>query len=285
MYIVPDRHKYDFVGKKIIAIYEEQTNVSFKSTILQDFLNPSLDMEEGNAIIQDILQGIHFLHAQGRASGPKALDFNHILIIPSSIGPQALLCIPKDSNGDLENDIRAAGILLRKIWTFTNCLRFVEMDLVTRMISEKLPSAKAVLQDLAFWSQEKKLALIVNVSNILELKQKKHWDAVEKDVHDVFKDSWMDVLDPMLREKIEKDKRRKYNKTRIQDLLRVVRNLTGHFDILAPELRKILGPAENLVNYWEDRFPLLIPAVYKAMEPSVWTTTAEALSSSIKVKW
>ena len=74
-------------------------------------------------------------------------------------------------------------------------------------------------------------------------------------------------MEPLLKKKMESDKRRKYDKHSVKDLLRGVRNLTGHFEILAPECKTILGPRENLAKFWMKRFPLLLPTVYKAMQP------------------
>ena len=75
------------------------------------------------------------------------------------------------------------------------------------------------------------------------------------------------------------DKRRKhaYDKHNVKDLIRAMRNLTGHFDILAPDLKTILGPEENLAKFWFDRFPLLLPVVFKAMQPFSKDTNCRAI--------
>ena len=57
------------------------------------------------------------------------------------------------------------------------------------------------------------LLFLSSVSDILELKQKKHRDAVEKDRQEMFGDSWLDKLEPELQLKVEKEKRRKFDGT------------------------------------------------------------------------
>ena len=108
----------------------------------------------------------------------------------------------------------------------------------------------------------------MDVSETLELKQKQHMEAVEKDGGLVIGDSWILTLAPVLREKVKRDsnKRRSYSSTSVVDLLRFARNMAHHYHPLAPEVRAALGPFENLGNFWVSTFPLLLPHLHQAMD-------------------
>ena len=45
-----------------------------------------------------------------------------------------------------------------------------------------------------------------------------------------------------------------------------MRNLSHHYHELAPEVKKALGPREELGNFWVSSFPLLLPDVHVAMQ-------------------
>ena len=77
--------------------------------------------------------------------------------------------------------------------------------------------------------------------------------------------------------KVEKEKRRKFDKTLIRDLLRLIRNLSTHHHTLAPELRIILDGGEDLSRYWVKRFPLLLPAVLLAMKEFAADTNCKSI--------
>ena len=136
------------------------------------------------------------------------------------------------------------------------------------MMSGNPPPARAIQHDLAFWSGETRLLFLMRVSDILELKQDKHREAVEKVKEEIFGQSWVAPLEPELQNKIVKDsaKKRQYDETLVRDLLRVIRNLSTHNYTLAPELRTILGRGEDLSSYWVRKFPLLLPAIVRTMQ-------------------
>ena len=166
-------------------------------------------------------------------------------------------------------DIRSLGRLLGDIWTIgSRTLDFLQRDLISKMITEDTTMTATKAQThFALWTGSKRMSFLMDASEILELKQKQHSDAVEKDGGLVIGDSWIRKLAPVLREKVERDsrKRRSYSPTSVVDLLRFARNIAHHYHPLAPEVRAALGPFESLGNFWVSTFPLLLPHLHQAM--------------------
>ena len=266
-------------GAIIIAVYEEEEGGCFLERSPQDILVAPITKKEVKG--QSIMQGVIFIHhRQVRPIGSSGLDPQNMRIVLSSSGPQAIFCIKKHHDTLIENyedDIRSVGSLLRILWTKAGSLDPIEEDLMDRMISANPPPSKTVLNDLAFCIGGRMLLFLSSVSDILELKQKKHRDSVEKDRQEIFGDSWLDKLEPELQLKVEKEKRRKFDKTLIRDLLRLIRNLSTHHHTLAPELRIILDGGEDLSRFWVKRFPLLLPAVLLAMKEFAADTNCKSI--------
>ena len=170
-------------GSTLVAIYPGETpNMATKplATYLQS------NCVRVTALPKDIQEKIAFLHAKGLLVGPKHLNPERILVVESSEGPNAILTIQKEtcnSATKFQEDIRAAGELFRLIWT--SCPRvpnFVESDLISKMTQEATTmTAFEASRHFAFWSSSKRLSFLKKVSDILELKQRKHLEAVEAD--------------------------------------------------------------------------------------------------------
>ena len=182
-----------------------------------------------------------------------------------------ILTIQKDgSPTSFETDIRAAGKLLRLIWTTRGRVpNAMELDLLDRMTGEKPTiTASEASSHISLWSSAKILSFFTEVSDILEQRQKKHVDAVKKESRSAINGSWILQLDSVLQDKVARDsrKRRKYSGDSLVDLLRFVRNLASHFYPLAPEVRAALGAKANLGMFWVSTFPQLLPHLYQAMQ-------------------
>ena len=128
----------------------------------------------------------------------------------------------------------------------------------------------------ALWTSSKRMSFFMDVSETLELKQKQHMEAVEKDGGLVIGDSWILTLAPVLREKVKRDsnKRRSYSSTSVVDLLRFARNMAHHYHPLAPEVRAALGPFENLELLGRD----LPPSPVTCIRP--WTSSGGTPTAS-----
>ena len=136
------------------------------------------------ALPKDIQEKIAFLHAKGLLVGPKHLDPEKVLVVESTDGPSVILTIQKEGSAfKVQDDIPAAGELFRLIWTSGSRVPdFLETDLISKMTQEGTTmTASEASCHFAFWSSSKRLGFLKKVSDILELKQRKHLEAVEVD--------------------------------------------------------------------------------------------------------
>ena len=146
-------------------------------------------MQKANLIIEDVLRSLAFLHSRGMWAGASALHLESILIVSSTSGPQPLLSIPRSSEEGSKVDFKAAAMLLKEVWTTFGDVEPMKERLLKRMMSDDPPSMSNVLADIVFWTRREKLEFILCVSDILELKQKKHMDAIENVSTDIFNES------------------------------------------------------------------------------------------------
>ena len=136
------------------------------------------------ALLKDIQEKIAFLHAKGLPVGPEHLDPEKVLVVESTDGPSVILTIQKEGSAfKVQDDIPAAGELFRLIWTSGSRVPdFLESDLISKMTQEGTTmTASEASCHFAFWSSSKRLGFLKKVSDILELKQRKHLEAVEAD--------------------------------------------------------------------------------------------------------
>ena len=255
-------------GSTVVAQCIEDETLAMFTVPLSSFLQNNY--EDFHALPEDILKKIAFLHSRGITVGGELLNPNEVLIVGSTEGPQAILKIQRGgSSGSIEEDIRAVGRVLNYIWTFRSRVPdTLEHDLISKMTAENTTlTATEAQAHFALWPSWKRMSFFMEVSDTLELKQRQHMEAVEKDSSLVIGNSWILKLAPVLREKVERDskKRRSYSPTSITDLLRFARNLAHHYYPLAPEVRAALGPFENLGDFWASTFSLLLPHLHQAM--------------------
>ena len=169
-------------GSTLIAIYPGETP-NMATVPLATYLQSNC----GNvaALPKDIQEKIAFLHGKGVSVGPEHLNPEDILIVESKEGPNSILTIQREGSSAeaQQDDIRAAGELFHLIWT--SCSRvpdFLESDLISKMTQEATSmTASEASGHFAFWSSSKRLSFLMKVSDILELKQRKHMEAVEAD--------------------------------------------------------------------------------------------------------
>jgi len=145
------------------------------------------------------------------------------------------------------------------------------LPLVSRMLSvdpNQRPPAGAVLRHPLFWSKEKMLHFLQDVSDRVDLEDRDSAlvEALEHNRHLVLHGrNWYEELDPVVAEDLRK--RRSYNGKSVRDLLRAIRNKKHHYHELPEEVKTRYGRVpDGYAHYWlHRRFPGLVSHAYHAM--------------------
>jgi serine/threonine-protein kinase/endoribonuclease IRE1 len=150
-------------------------------------------------------------------------------------------------------------------------------DLILQMINhepQNRPSATQVLQHPYFWSTERKLQFLCDVSDCYEREKVAQTDKVNNKVssHEVdaleakrefvWTGDFLRRLPPRII--TEAGKQRKYTGTRMIDLLRLIRNKKNHFHDLPDEIKfgEMDGTQEGYYRFWSTRFPSLMVNIH-----------------------
>ncbi|KAK7555906.1 hypothetical protein IWX49DRAFT_86373 [Phyllosticta citricarpa] len=165
------------------------------------------------------------------------------------------------------------------------------MHLISRMLSNNpvdRPTAAQVMQHPFFWSAEKRLNFLCQVSDRFEfeprdppssalLKLEAHNVEVmcqapksstsSNSAHHQQFNKFPDFLSKLDRKFIDTlGKQRKYNGDRMLDLLRALRNKKNHYYDMPADVQAKVGPLpEGYLRYWTTRFPRLLMACYEAV--------------------
>lgn len=162
------------------------------------------------------------------------------------------------------------------------------VDLVTRMICKEpsvRPTMNQVLAHPYFWTAEKRLAFLQDVSDRLSLipeyetadesqegfiksseSLSRALQRVWKSCHPPSPSNWLHVLDSTLRSHLMNDPRRKYHGSRVADLLRALRNKRHHYQDLPLSIRQQFGHIpDGFLSYWIKRFPSLVLVCWQAV--------------------
>jgi hypothetical protein len=259
-----------FDGNTLVAVYSGENLFIGRTTSLSAFL--ASDCVDVMKFSRQILTAVAYFHRAGLVVGPNSLLPDCVLVVESSEGPKPVLVVSRSApGGSVQEDIRAAGDLFRHLWVAASRVPdALEQNLISGMIGAgEPPCADDILRHLAFWPSEKKLGFLMEVSDVLELKQAPHLAVVEQGREEVFGESWIEQLAPVLQEKVERGirKTRHYSGSLVRDLLRAVRNLGHHYHTIGPGERAALGPRDRLGDFWTSAFPSLLPLTHAAMEP------------------
>lgn len=148
------------------------------------------------------------------------------------------------------------------------------IHLLSQMLAhrpEARPSARQVLHHPFFWSADRRLAFLCDVSD--------HWerelrdppspalDVLESFAADAIgaKNDFLAILDRRFVDAL--GRQRKYVGSRLLDLLRALRNKRNHYEDLPPDMQTRVGPLPaGYLRYWTSRFPKLLMACYQAVE-------------------
>lgn len=143
-------------------------------------------------------------------------------------------------------------------------------ELIADMINKeanKRPTARAICNHPLFWSEEKILAFLQDVSDRVEKANitAEPLSSLEKNAKFVVRGDWNNHLDYAVTADMRKY--RGYQGYSIRDLLRALRNKKHHYHELDEEIQTKLGslPVE-FTRYWIERFPHLLSHSYHAME-------------------
>ncbi|RLN35978.1 serine/threonine-protein kinase/endoribonuclease IRE1a-like [Panicum miliaceum] len=130
---------------------------------------------------------------------------------------------------------------------------------------EMRPTAVYVMHHPLFWSPELRLLFLRDTSDRIEKTSETDLiDALENIGPVAFGGKWGDELDVAL--VTDMGRYRKYNFESTRDLLRYIRNKSGHYRELSDDLKAILGSLpEGFDRYFASRFPKLLIEVYKVM--------------------
>ena len=170
-----------FDGTTLVSSYPRET-LNIECVPLAIYL--PVNQNDARVIPKDIQEKIVFLHTKELQVGSENLTLEKILVVESTKGPSVILRTKSEGSAfKPEDDICAAGELFCLMWSKGSRVPdFLESDLITRMTEENSTlTAFEALNHFAFWSSKKRLGFLKKVSDILELKQKKHGEAVEAD--------------------------------------------------------------------------------------------------------
>jgi hypothetical protein len=145
------------------------------------------------------------------------------------------------------------------------------MDLVACMTHAQpaqRPTAAECLQHPQFWSLEKRLQFLLDVSDRAEDEPK---DGplklqLEYKAEEVVGPNWMERLCPELASNLNEGVRRKYATSSVRDCLRVIRNKKHHYHELPAATQRSLGSMpDGFYQYFAVRFPQLLLHAYACM--------------------
>ncbi|KAK7402430.1 bifunctional endoribonuclease/protein kinase ire1 [Neonectria punicea] len=152
-------------------------------------------------------------------------------------------------------------------------------DLIATMLEadpKKRPTAKEVMSHPFFWSTKKRLAFLCDVSDHFEkeIRDPPSPALAELESH-APKVTKGDFLRALPREFIDSlGKQRKYNGSRLLDLLRALRNKKNHYEDMTDSLKRTVGPLpDGYLSFWTVRFPMLLLTCWNIVYNVRWEET------------
>jgi serine/threonine protein kinase len=136
------------------------------------------------------------------------------------------------------------------------------LDLIQRMLQfDPLmrPSADQVHRHPFFWTTQVRLEFLIEISDRLEHEEPDSFLvlSIESNAFEIIGSSWDRRLHASLLDDI--GRYRKYDKSSVRDLLRLIRNKKHHFHELDDQLKALMTPIpQGFFNYFDSRFPKLL---------------------------
>ncbi|XP_052869264.1 serine/threonine-protein kinase/endoribonuclease IRE1 [Anopheles cruzii] len=132
--------------------------------------------------------------------------------------------------------------------------------------ASKRPSARAIANHPLFWSNDRVLAFLQDVSDRVEKSEimAEPLRSLEKNARFVVREDWSRHLDAEVTADLRKF--RGYQGYSVRDLLRALRNKKHHYHELTREMQRALGTIPHeFTDYWIGRFPRLLSHSYHAL--------------------
>ncbi|XP_065881047.1 serine/threonine-protein kinase/endoribonuclease IRE1b-like isoform X2 [Euphorbia lathyris] len=144
------------------------------------------------------------------------------------------------------------------------------VDLFSQLLDpnpDKRPKAQEVLNHPFFWTHEKRLSFLQDISDRVEMEDRESksdlLDSLESVGTVALNGKWDEKMEAAFINNIGRYRRYRYDS--IRDLLRVIRNKSHHYRELPQEIKDLLGShPDGFENYFSYRFPKLLIEVYNA---------------------
>ncbi|EPY51006.1 IRE protein kinase Ire1 [Schizosaccharomyces cryophilus OY26] len=138
------------------------------------------------------------------------------------------------------------------------------IDLISEMISfspKDRPSIESIINHPFFWDYAKKLDFLIDVSDRFEVEERDPpsplLQCLENNAQLVVGENWMADLHSSLIDNL--GRYRKYDGSKVLDILRVLRNKRHHYQDLPENVRAILGSVpDGFTAYFTEKFPSLL---------------------------
>lgn len=166
----------------------------------------------------------------------------------------------------------------------------VVSSMIQRIPSDR-PTAKQVCEHPFFWSADRRISFLCDVSDRIESEGTTSDGnlpqsfitkllAIERKASEVVGTAWDALLDDALVSNVQRF--RTYDPSSVRDLLRLLRNKHHHFDELPEALKEKMGSSSaGLLRYFEARFPGLLIHCYGACRSILTFDDPLALKYSI----
>lgn len=147
--------------------------------------------------------------------------------------------------------------------TCDTILGFNIMAKCLKMLPKDRMSAIVMKEDPYFWSVHEKFDLILEVTKALENGPKKLQNKLQFNKNKIIGADWKIKIGDEVSNELSKT--RKYDGHHLYQLVQVIRNHYVHKSA-SPVLDSIIGTTkEQVMSYWMEKFPLLIPHLYEVM--------------------
>ncbi|ONM56923.1 Serine/threonine-protein kinase/endoribonuclease IRE1a [Zea mays] len=185
-----------------------------------------------------------------------------------SLGCLIFYCITKGKHPFGEYYERDTNIVNNRFDLFVVDYIPEAVHLISQLLQpnpETRPTAVYVMHHPLFWSPELRLSFLRDTSDRIEKTSETDLiNALESIGPVAFGGKWGEKLDAAL--VTDMGRYRKYNFESTRDLLRYIRNKSGHYRELSNDLKGILGSLpEGFDHYFASRFPKLLIEVYKVL--------------------
>ncbi|KAG5417466.1 IRE1 [Candida metapsilosis] len=154
--------------------------------------------------------------------------------------------------------------------------KYESIDLISSLIHANpamRPSTTKILHHPLFWSPTKRLEFLLKVSDRFEVERRDPPSdlllELEKHAQIVHKLDWHTQLaDEEFLENL--GKYRKYQTTKLMDLLRAIRNKYHHYNDMPPSLQEKMSPLPNgFYHYFNEKFPHLLMEIYYCVQDNL----------------